>query len=344
MKTNYFTKALILVVSFFFLQTLNSAQAQELKDNQTRIFIKYQDGTTLDTIINESDDEHIHISDDRKCKGKKIKTIRIISNNKDEEVDFDEINEEIEEALNSVKDLDEEIKVKFDITDSEDLDCDVDIDVDIDLDIDNITQMVDSVIATIDFDEINNLHNCDTMIRVYHFKDGKKTEEVDIDKIRANVIRFEKGECLDHEKLKVMTDSISILLKDINLNSIVRSGLVGAKKIFITLDDEDLDDLEEEDEDLVENKHSKNILELNNFRCTPNPSNGQFKIKFSTGNDQDVVVKVFSIEGKQVFDKTMTTLDGFYSEEIDISKKGKGTFILKIIQGKKAYSEKIIVK
>ena len=73
----------------------------------------------------------------------------------------------------------------------------------------------------------------------------------------------------------------------------------------------------------------------NKVRVFPNPASGMVKIELS-GN-QDASLHVFNFLGQEVIQQQI-------SKEIDFSNQPKGIYILKIQEGNKIYTKKIVVQ
>ncbi|MBL0139699.1 MAG: T9SS type A sorting domain-containing protein [Bacteroidetes bacterium] len=83
---------------------------------------------------------------------------------------------------------------------------------------------------------------------------------------------------------------------------------------------------------------------LRHLRYYPNPNHGKFDLDFYLNTEGDTDVSIFDPNGKEVFHETLKKFSGEYSNQIDISDKGKGNYLLKIAQGNKSISKKIIVE
>jgi hypothetical protein len=95
----------------------------------------------------------------------------------------------------------------------------------------------------------------------------------------------------------------------------------------------------------VATKITKNELEVDELTFSPNPNDGKFNLQFSTSNQKDPLsVKIFDLQGKEVYNETINKFSGKYSKKIDISEKGKGTYILQILQGNKSKTNKVLIK
>jgi hypothetical protein len=87
-----------------------------------------------------------------------------------------------------------------------------------------------------------------------------------------------------------------------------------------------------------------NDLEVTDLNIFPNPGTGSFNMKFSLNNKEKTEIKIFDINGKEVYKENIDRFDGEYNNQIDISDKGKGTFFINIRQGDKLMNKKIIIE
>ncbi len=88
----------------------------------------------------------------------------------------------------------------------------------------------------------------------------------------------------------------------------------------------------------------KNNLKTSELNYYPNPSNGNFNLKFMLDQQDEVTVKVMDILGNDVYKETLMDFNGAYDNQIDLSGKDSGIYILQIIQKKKALSRKILIE
>lgn len=90
---------------------------------------------------------------------------------------------------------------------------------------------------------------------------------------------------------------------------------------------------------------SKNKLDVEKLTFSPNPNNGKFDLRFNTNNKKEPIsVKIFDMQGKEVYTETVNKFNGNYSNNIDISENGIGTYILQILQGDKSKTSKVVIK
>ncbi len=76
----------------------------------------------------------------------------------------------------------------------------------------------------------------------------------------------------------------------------------------------------------------------------PNPNDGKFSLNFHTDKKGELTVKMYDTQGKEVYSEMIKDFNGDYSKQLDLSNKGKGNYILKIIQGNKTMTEKFVIE
>ncbi len=75
----------------------------------------------------------------------------------------------------------------------------------------------------------------------------------------------------------------------------------------------------------------------------PNPTTGQFKLSFNLDSKDQTEIQIYDMNGKRVYHESIGDFKGSYSKDIDISGNGKGTYFLKISQGKNGVTKKVVV-
>lgn len=88
----------------------------------------------------------------------------------------------------------------------------------------------------------------------------------------------------------------------------------------------------------------KSKLKPSELKFYPNPNNGRFNLKFKLDQQKEVTVKVMDILGSEVYKERIMDFDGSYDNQIDLSGKEKGIYILQIIQKKKTLTQKILIE
>lgn len=86
------------------------------------------------------------------------------------------------------------------------------------------------------------------------------------------------------------------------------------------------------------------VLILEKLDYLPNPSWGQFKLRFKVPQQGELSVKVTDINGKGVFSRYFNQFGGFYSESIDLSDQNAGVYLLEIKLDKKRLIRKIVIE
>lgn len=87
-----------------------------------------------------------------------------------------------------------------------------------------------------------------------------------------------------------------------------------------------------------------NRLALEDLNFYPNPSsNGKFKARFTVPDEDDLSIKVYDLEGQEVFTRKFDRFSGLYAETIDLSRQEQGIYLLEITQGKKRLTKKIVI-
>lgn len=86
-----------------------------------------------------------------------------------------------------------------------------------------------------------------------------------------------------------------------------------------------------------------NTLELNDYQAFPNPTYGQFDLRFNA-DPVPTKVRVIDVNGKVVYNELINQFDGIYNNRINLSgKAAPGTLFVQIIQGPKVISKKIVL-
>ena len=86
-----------------------------------------------------------------------------------------------------------------------------------------------------------------------------------------------------------------------------------------------------------------NTLELNDYNAFPNPTYGQFNLRFQA-DPVPTRVRVIDVNGKVVYNQVINQFDGIYNDQINLSAKATpGTLFVQILQGQKVVSKKIVL-
>ena len=85
------------------------------------------------------------------------------------------------------------------------------------------------------------------------------------------------------------------------------------------------------------------FVDFPDFSLFPNPNTGQFKIQLST-NSTRIILTLFDIRGRLVYENAYNNLNGNFNEDIDLNYIQSGMYILNISDGLENSSKKIIIE
>lgn len=199
--------------------------------------------------------------------------------------------------------------------------------------------------------------------KVWITKDGEKIEldgendfkfETDGDKITIivdgetidlkdkseddNVIvvkKIKKGEGSDGSK-----QTMNIKVEEKNGEQFIEIDIKRTSSLNVTISE-----IQKDDTSLAGIDYSlKSNLKPSQLSYYPNPNNGRFNLKFKLDQQNEVTVKVMDILGNEVYKERIVDFNGSYDNQIDLTGKEKGIYILQIIQKKKALTQKILIE
>ena len=80
------------------------------------------------------------------------------------------------------------------------------------------------------------------------------------------------------------------------------------------------------------------------FNLYPNPSNGSFNLKFNTESNENVEIQLYDLTGKLVKELQFSNISFQFSERISFQNTAKGFYVLKIKNGTKQTSRKLLIE
>ncbi len=83
---------------------------------------------------------------------------------------------------------------------------------------------------------------------------------------------------------------------------------------------------------------------FNGFNLYPNPSKGVFNLKLEVVNTDKVSVKLFDIRGRLISEKNFFNVSENFSEKLIFNKVAKGLYLLRIINGGKQTTRKVMIE
>lgn len=84
-------------------------------------------------------------------------------------------------------------------------------------------------------------------------------------------------------------------------------------------------------------------FELENLTIAPNPNSGNFNVKFNSTSDQDILITVFDVSGRQIFTKSYSN-QGVFAQNIQLDSVQAGVYLVNIQDGNQKAVRKIIVQ
>ena len=85
-------------------------------------------------------------------------------------------------------------------------------------------------------------------------------------------------------------------------------------------------------------------LELRDISFYPNPSDGRFDVEMETVSDSQIQVIIVDKNANEVFNKLSSPKSGYFNFSVDLSREGKGIYVMKVLQDGKALTKRIIVE
>jgi len=87
---------------------------------------------------------------------------------------------------------------------------------------------------------------------------------------------------------------------------------------------------------------SAESFEFKNLTIYPNPTNGLLNITFDAENNDKVTFELFDVQGRKISSASNDQVFGAIQQTLDISQLPTGMYMLKITQGDKNYSSKVV--
>ena len=84
-------------------------------------------------------------------------------------------------------------------------------------------------------------------------------------------------------------------------------------------------------------------FDLNNLTIAPNPNAGNFNIQFNSSSNQDIIINVYDISGREIFAKTYPN-QSVFAQNIQLNNVQSGVYLVNVQDGKQKSVRKIIVQ
>lgn len=92
------------------------------------------------------------------------------------------------------------------------------------------------------------------------------------------------------------------------------------------------------------NMSTDNDLKVEEIELFPNPSMGMFKLSFKLVERGQTLIRTYNDRGRLIYEYDLGNFSGTFSDELDISQNGSGTYFLEIRQGNKSMVKKVILQ
>jgi len=84
-------------------------------------------------------------------------------------------------------------------------------------------------------------------------------------------------------------------------------------------------------------------LSVQDLKLTPIPNEGRFNLTFDLSQRGKTMVRIFNSTGRMIYEYDLGDFSGAFSDQVDISQNGPGTYFLEIRQGERSTVKKIIL-
>ena len=86
------------------------------------------------------------------------------------------------------------------------------------------------------------------------------------------------------------------------------------------------------------------MLTFDRFNLFPNPTKGEFTLNFKVINTDEVSVKLFDIRGRLIDEKKYYNTMTDFSKKMIFDKASAGLYLLKVSNGNKQTTRKLMIK
>jgi subtilisin-like proprotein convertase family protein len=93
----------------------------------------------------------------------------------------------------------------------------------------------------------------------------------------------------------------------------------------------------------VQGSLSNQEVLISDFSIFPNPNNGEFTIKMNSETDENIVVNVYDIRGRSIFQKQYQSTSTF-EQNIQLDNVESGIYLVNVTSGDKQTTKKIVIK
>lgn len=112
-----------------------------------------------------------------------------------------------------------------------------------------------------------------------------------------------------------------------------------SKICIIKINDEATESKDEESK-----AESNDEPKVDDLTVYPNPSDGEFNLKFNLEQKGDAQITLFDKEGNKLYEETLKDFEGAYQKPLNLKGQKAGNYILKIIQNGKTYTRQVVLR
>jgi len=95
---------------------------------------------------------------------------------------------------------------------------------------------------------------------------------------------------------------------------------------------------------IVDNTASIKDVTFGNFNLFPNPTKGSFQVQFDTVESNDIEIQLFDITGRFIGQKSFKNTSSYFSQKIEFNQLSSGLYLVKIKNGAKQTTRKLMVE
>ncbi len=92
------------------------------------------------------------------------------------------------------------------------------------------------------------------------------------------------------------------------------------------------------------NTVKKSANDVRDLQFAPNPAAGKFRLTFELPEGGATAIRIYNLEGKEVYAENLVNFSGRYDNEIDVSNLTPGMYVLNILRDGTRIAEKLIVQ
>ncbi len=95
----------------------------------------------------------------------------------------------------------------------------------------------------------------------------------------------------------------------------------------------------------IQDQYENPTLDMDEFEFFPNPSEGQFRLRFVLPDEGDTDIRVFSGTGQEVYRERLRNFSGEYNKRIDLGNDlSRGIYFLQVTRNGKGMVERLIIR